>query len=279
MDVTLTTERVLVLADHFDMAAAEERAAKKRLDAFGTMARMAGLLGKAKDEAIELVYKERRLQPFWSLSCTAVCIYERTRQHVLRMAPEVQRASIAGQTFEASAQQLALPLLETCRAEVRRTAVFDALTGQAASDLPGQARTAAQTIDPARLAAISDGTVVVPPRAKAEVVIRTLLADLGAKIEADRLVEETCAFDAIDLCYRPVYAFRFRRQGKEAVVEVDGCTGEVRLGGATFEAYLGKVLEPKFLLEVSAETLNLFLPGATLVKVLVAKGMEMKQAR
>ncbi len=41
------------------------------------------------------------------------------------------------------------------------------------------------------------------------------------------------------------------------------------------EAYLDKVLEPKFLVEVGAETLNLFLPGATLVKVLAIKGMEM----
>ena len=50
-------------------------------------------------------------------------------------------------------------------------------------------------------------------------------------------------------------------------------------GGATFEAYLGKVLEPRFLLEVGAEAANLFIPGATLVKVLVAKGIDMRQRR
>ena len=279
MDVQLATERVLVLADHFDMEAAEDRASRKRVDAFGTLAKMAGLFGKAKDEEIELVYKERRLQPFWSLSCHVVCVYERARQHVLRMAPEVRKAAIAGETHDVVAQQLTLSLLETCREEVRRDAVFDALSGGPAPDLPAQALQAARPVGAVDLAGLSDGAVVVPPKAKAEVVIRTMLSELGSKIEADRLIEETCVFDAIDLCYRPIYAYRYRRQGKEAVVEVDGCTGEVRLGGATFEAYLGKVLEPRFLLEVSAETLNIFLPGATLVKVLVAKGMDMKQAR
>ncbi len=279
MDVQLASERVLVLADHFDMEAAEERASRKRVDAFGTLAKMAGLFGKARDEEIELVYKERRLQPFWSLSCQVACVYERTRQHVLRMAPEVRQAAIAGEAHDVAAQQLTLSLLETCREEVRKDAVFDALSGQAAPDLPAQARQAARPVAAADLANLADGTVVAPPKAKAEVVIRTMLSQLGLKIEADRLVEETCAFDAIDLCYRPIYAFRYCRQGKDAVVEVDGCTGEVKLGGATFEAYLGKVLEPRFLLEVSAETLNIFLPGASLVKVLVAKGMDMRQPR
>ena len=279
MDVTLATERVLLLADHFDIVAAEERAARKRVDAFGTLAKMAGLLGKAKDEAVELVYKERRLQPFWSLECTAVCVYERTRQHTLRMAPEVRSVAVAGEVHDVAAQQLTLSLLETCREEVRKAAVFDAMTGQPAPALPGQARQSARAIDAEVLAALSDGTIVAPPKAKAEVVIRAMLADLGVKIEADRLIEESTSFEAVDLCYRPIYAFRYRRQGKEAVVEVDGCTGEVRLGGATFEAYLGKVLEPRFLLEVSAETLNIFLPGASLVKVLVVKGIDMKQSR
>ncbi len=110
-------------------------------------------------------------------------------------------------------------------------------------------------------------------------VVREVLSGLMGRIEADKVLEETVAFDRLDICYRPIYAFRYRRQGKEAVLEVDGVTGEVKLGGSTFEALLGKVLEPRFLLEVGAETVNLFIPGATLVKVLVAKGMDMRERK
>ena len=279
MDVHLADERVLVLPDHFDLESAEARAATKRASAFGTLAKMAGLLGKPREDEFELVYKERRLQPYWFLACTAVCAYERTRRHSLKLPPEVRQATIAGETHDVVDQQAGLTVLESCREELKKEATFDALTGQAAADLTANDRLAARPATPESLAALSPETVVVPPQAKASVVVREVLSGLMGKIEADKVLEETVAFDVLDICYRPIYAFRYRRQGKEAVVEVDGVSGEVRLGGATFEALLGKVLEPRFLLEVGAETVNLFIPGATLVKVLVAKGMDMRERR
>ena len=279
MDVKLADERVLVLPDHFDIEAAEARAAPRRAAAFGTLSKMVGLLGKPKQDEFELVYRERRLQPYWFVSCTAVCAYERARRHALKLPPEVRQLTVAGEVHAVNDQQLSLQVLETCREELRKEATFDALTGQAAPDLPENIRRAARPATPESLAALSPETVVVPPQAKASVVVREVMSGLMGKIEADKVLEESVAFDALDICYRPVYAFRYRRQGKEAVLEVDGVTGEVKLGGATFEALLGKVLEPRFLLEVGAETVNLFIPGATLVKVLVAKGMDMRERR
>ena len=280
MDVRLPEERVLVLPDNFDIEAAEMRAAAKKIDAFGTLAKMAGLLSRPKDDEFELVYRERRLQPFWSLSCTAVCAYERTREHSVRVGAEVREIALAGEVYPAVAQQVTLSVLESCREETRKEALFDALTGHPAPELASRMKTPGTLADEATLAAlVHAGTVVAPPQAKASVVVREVLAGMIGKIEADKVLEETVVFDAVDLCYRPVYAFRYRRQGKEAVVEVDGITGEARAGGATFEAYLGKVLEPRFLLEVGAEAANLFIPGATLVKVLVAKGIDMRQGR
>jgi hypothetical protein len=280
MDVKLPEERILVLAETFDMEGAEMRAATRKIDAFGTLAKVAGFLAKPKDEEFELVYRERRLQPFWSIACSAVCAYERTREHSIKLAPEVRQATVAGEVHGLRGHELVLPVLETCREEIRREATYDALSGQAAPDLAARLKFTAQLASEETLAAAAKAnTVVVPPQAKASVVIREVLSGLIGKIEADKVLEETVAFEAVDLYYRPVYAFRYRRGGKEAVVEVDGLTGEAKAGGATFEAYLGKVLEPRFLLDVGAEAANIFLPGATLVKVLVTKGMEMRQGR
>ena len=277
MDVTLAEERVLVLPDQIDMAAAEARAATKRIDAFGTLAKVAGLLSRPRAEDFELVYKEHRLQPFWFAACTAVCAYERTREHVLKLAPEVRQATISGQAHEVSSQQLALPVLEHCREETRHETYYDALTGKAAPELADRLGAPAAVSSPEALAALAEqGTVVVPPQTKASVVVREILAGLMGKIEADKVLEETVGFERIDLYYRPVFAFRYRRQGKEAVVEVDGLTGEAKAGGATFETYLGRVMDPRFLIEMGAESAALFVPGAGLVKVLVFKGMDMK---
>ena len=91
------------------------------------------------------------------------------------------------------------------------------------------------------------GTVVVPPEVKASALVREVVSSAIGRIEADRILEERVTGDTVDLLYRPVYAFRYRHAGKEAVIEFDELTGDARAGGDTFEQYLGKVLEPRFL--------------------------------
>jgi hypothetical protein len=56
------------------------------------------------------------------------------------------------------------------------------------------------------------------------------------------------------------------------VIEFDGLTGGTRPDGATFEQYLGKILEPKFLLDVGVEAVNIFVPGTQLVRIVVEHG-------
>lgn len=277
MDVHLAEERMLVLQDQFNMDHAEGRASTRKIDAFGTLAKVAGFLSRPKDDEFELVYREHRLQPFWRVSCGFVSAYERKRDHTLKLPPEVRQVAIAGETHQVADQAVTLHVLETCREEMKRDIYFDALTGQPVADLSSRLRFPTIPATEESLAALTEkGTVVVPPQATSSVVVREVLGSLVNKIKADKVLEETVTFDAIDLYYRPVYAFRYRRQGKEAVVEFDGLTGELKTGGATFETYVGKILDTRFLLDASAEVANLFVPGATLVKVLLAKGMELR---
>lgn len=63
------------------------------------------------------------------------------------------------------------------------------------------------------------------------------------------------------------------------MLELDPLTGAIRPGGATFETYLGKILEPRFLFDVTVETANIFFPGATLARVLVNKSLEFNKRR
>jgi hypothetical protein len=280
MDVHLAEERMLVLQDQFNMDHAEGRASTKKIDAFGALAKVAGFLSRPKDDEFELVYREHRLQPFWRAACTFVSAYERKRDHVLKLPPEVRQVALAGETHPVVDHAVTLSVLETCREEIKRDIYFDALTGQPVADLSAKLRFPTLPATEESLAAFTEkGTVVVPPQATSSVVVRDVLGGLVNKIKADKVLEETVSFEAIDLYYRPVYAFRYRRAGKEAVVEFDGLTGEVRTGGATFESYVGKILDTHFLLDAGAEVANLFLPGATLVKVLVAKGLDLRGSR
>ena len=275
MNVELAEERILVLKDRFTLENAETRAWAKRTDAFGAFARIGGLLSKPKDEDFEVIYRERRLQPFWRLSTHTSYTYERKREHRIKVGPEVQSVAINNQIIPATNKEAAVVATELCKEEQRKEWLYDGLTKAQSSGLKSYLEFEANAISPE---ALNDqtrmGVVVVPPQAKASFLTREVLTQSIPKIEADRILEEKIQVDAIDLYYRPVYAFRYRWQGKEAVVEFDAVTGDARAGGSTFETYMGKLIDKDFLLDAGIEAANMFLPGVNLAKIIVVKGLK-----
>lgn len=278
MQVELTEERVYRIHPRISLGEAEIRAWAKRTDAFGAFSKMAGLLSKPKDDEFEIVYREQRLQPFWRCVATSICAYERTRTYAVKVVEPVQSVVIGGVTLRAAGGQIHVPGLESCREEGRREAYFDGLTKLTKPDLAAYLQHGFAEVSPDDLAAATaEGVVVVPPEARASSVVREMVAGAIGKIEADRVTEELVRVEAIELYYRPAYAFRFRRQEKEAVVEVDGVTGDAKAGGATFEALIGKAIDPIFLLDVGAEAVNMVVPGANLAKMFVVKGIQARR--
>ena len=241
---------------------------------------MSGLLARPRDEEFEIVYREKRLQPFWRIASRTVCRYERARTYSIALAPEVKRVVIDGQERAIAGHKTTVGGRESCEEEDRRQVLVDGLTGADALGLGVYLDFPADQADAARLAELAEqNTVVVPPQVKASGLVRDAVAKAIGMIDADQILEERVELEAVDLYYRPVYAFRYRRAGKEAVVEVDGLTGEASPAGTTFEQHLGKILEPKFLLDISAEAANLFIPGATVAKLAIVKGLELHEKR
>jgi hypothetical protein len=275
MDVEISEERIILLAARFNLDHAEGRAWARRADAFGTVARIGGLLNRSASEDYECVYRERRLQPFWRLHSRAVATYERTRTLSVPVPPDVQSVRVGDETIPVKDRQFALIGLESCRDESEREVLVDGLTGAQSAALgrylgfPGRAASAQDLA-----AVVNDGTVVVPPASKASAMVREVLSSAIGRFDADRILEDRVSVDLVDLVYRPVYAFRYRHAGKEAVVEFDGLTGDVRPDGVSFEQYLGKTLDPKFLLDVGVEAVNMFIPGTQLARIVVQRGVE-----
>lgn len=280
MQVELAEERIFRMTDRFSLEHAEGRAWSKRIEAFGALARVTGLFAQPKDEEFAVIYRERRLQPFWRVTVSTATAYERTRTYLVKVPPEVREVTIGDTVLSASSGQIQVVGLESCREETRRETLIDGLSKQVAPTLATYLQhDAIETNADALAAATAEGMVIVPPQAKASMVVRDVIASAIGKIDADRVTEELVRVEAVDLYYRPVHAFRYRRGDKEAVVEFDAITGETKVGGATFEQYLGKALEPKFLLDVGAETLNFVIPGANLAKLMIVKGLELKAGK
>lgn len=276
MHVELAEQRVLMLADRFSMDHAEGRAWTRRIDAFGTLARLGGLLSRPRDEEFETVYRERRFQPFWHIACTASFEYERERSYRVPVDAQVRSVVQDGVTRAIDGGAFTIRATEHCREEIARESLNDAIRGTPNAALARYLDADAAVVTPETLAhQAGEGAVIVPPEAKASVLVREVLANSIARIEADRVIDERLTLRHVDLYYRPVYAFRYRWQGKEAVVEFDGVTGEVSTGGATFEALAGRPLDGRFLLNVGVEAAGLFIPGARLAEMVVSRGIEM----
>ncbi len=274
MDVELAEERVLVLRDRFSMDHAEGRAWTKRVEAFGTMAKLTGFLTRPRDEEFEVVYRERRLQPFWRIACTALHVYERNRDYRVAVAANVQEVMLEGALRPVGDGAFTVSGVEHCRDEADREYLFDAIRGAPDPALSVHLKYEADVSDAAVLAAATQaGTVVVPPEAKASMLVRDVLAGSIVRIEADRVLEEKLSLHLIDLYYRPVYAFRYRWQGKEAVVEFDGVTGETRIGGATFEQHVGQRIDAEFLINAGVEAAGLFIPGVRLAEIVITRSL------
>lgn len=272
MDVELAEERVLVLKDRFSMDHAEGRAWTKRIEAFGTMAKLTGFLSRPKDEDFEIVYREHRLQPFWRIACTATFEYERKRSYRVPVDVNVTEVMLEDTARPVTDGGFAISGVEHCRDEVHREVHFDAISGKADPALAAYLKHEAGPTDADALAAVAAaGTVVVPPEAKASMLVRDVLAGSIARIEADKVLEEKVSLHHVDLFYRPVYAFRYRWQGKEAVVEFDGVTGETRAGGNTFEQFVGVKVDAQFLINAGVEAAGMFIPGARLAEIVITR--------
>lgn len=275
MDVELAEERMLILADRFSMDHAEGRAWTKRTDAFGTMAKIGSFLSRPKDEDFETVYRERRLQPFFHIACTATMTYERAKDYRVPVDANVVAVEIDGISHPVADVRFTLSGTERCHDEIHRDAYYDAIGGQPDAVAAQYLKHGATLADAAALAkAAADGAVVIPPQAKASMLVRDVLAAAISRIEADRVIEEKLSIHHIDLYYRPVYAFRYRWQGKEAVVEFDGVSGETQTGGSTFEQFLGRTIDAEFLINAGVEAAGILIPGARLAEIVISKSIK-----
>ena len=280
MDVELAEERILILPETLSIEQAEGRAWGKRIEAYGTMAKLTGFLSRPADEEFELIYRERRLQPFWHIGCTAHYAYERAHDYRVPVGEHVVEVVVEGIPRPVTAGAYSVSGMERCREQIEREGWFDGISGIADVALAAYLKSATTPGDAAALAAqATAGVIVVPPQAKTSMLVRDVLASAITRIEADTVTEERMVIHHIDLVYRPVHAFRYRWQGKEAVVEVDAVTGVARAGGSTFEQYVGKVLDAEFLLNAGVEAASLFIPGARLAEIVISRSIKAHKAK
>ena len=283
MQITVADERALLLEEQISMEQAEGRAWSKKGDAFGTITKMTRLLQQSKDDEFELAYKEHRYQPFWHVVCTAHYIYDRTSPYsVATSGAEVESVTIEGTEYTADGGSITITGLDHCVEEEHQERFVEGMTGDTAPALADYLKFPVTTIAEEALDSFApQGTIVVPPQARASAIVREMLAGMIKSFQADRIVEEKVEVERVDLYYRPVYAFQYRwlSMEKEAIMECDALTGELRAGGKTFQQYLGKVLDAEFLFDVGVDAVDLLVPGGGIAIKVARKGLDVARSR
>jgi hypothetical protein len=280
MEITIADVCAWVFREQLTIDHAEGRAWSRKVDAFGPMAKFTGLLQRARDGEFELIYKEHRYAPFWEIRCSSRYVYERKREYRVEVeSPAVRRVHIDGTDYEPVDGAITVNGMEYCREEHEDTTFVDGLSNEHSPKLARYLDYDKRQVPADQLNSLGTDTVLVPPRVKASAVVRDILARLVKSLDADTVTEDRITVEAVNLYYRPVYAFEYAWKDKTAVMEYDGLTGELRADGQVFREYANKIFDPNLLIDIGADTASMIVPGGGIGIKLVKWGIGAMQAR
>ena len=264
MQIEVANQRILLLKDRLSPAQAKDVAWQKKLGAFDTLAKMTSFLSKPKDEDFSLTYTEHRYEPFWHVVAKATYEYTRnTNYQIPASGKEVKSVTLHETKYDVLNGHIHVPVLEYCLQEEREEKILDGITGKDAPLLKQYLSMSPTEVTGQLKDEVDADAILIPPQARISAIMRDSLSKMITGIQADTILKEEVEVSVIDLYYRPIYAFKYAwaSKQKEAIIEVDGITGEFRAGTRVFAEYLGKVLDQAFLFDIGAEAVGMFVPG------------------
>lgn len=264
MQIEVANQRILLLKDRLSPEQAREIAWQKKLAAFDTLAKVTSFLSKPKDEDFALTYSEHRYEPFWHVVAKATYEYTRnTNYQIPGSGKEVKSVTVHETKYDVLNGHIHVPVLEYCLQEERDEKILDGITGKDAPALSKYLSMSPFEITGQLKDEVDADAILIPPQARISAIMRDALSKMITGIQADTILKEEVEVPVIDLYYRPIYAFKYAwaSKQKEAIIEVDGLTGEFRAGTRVFAEYLGKVLDQAFLFDIGAEAVGIFVPG------------------
>lgn len=266
MDVVIAEQKAYVFNDQLNDQAARERAIEKKVDVFGTVAKF---LQRPKTEEIQITYSEKRYEPFWYVTAKATYIFERSQRYRIPVTdPAVKTITIAGAVYSPQKEKeggaFVLQGLEHCEDITEKQIYLDGVTSER-KDLSAYLKFAKNDIVDLNAFA-PDHAIVVPPQVRIAQVVRELIQTMMKAVQADRIQQEAVEISHVGLYFHPIYAYEYHWVPKDSkkVVEFDGLTGAMRAEGKAIHQQIKKVIDNDLLFDLSAEAVNLVVPGGAI---------------
>ena len=279
MDIYLATERAFHLPPQVSLEVARDRLEQKKTSLVaGTVGSM---ISRPKPDEIQLVSVESRLEAFWLINVSVRTVYDNQRIYTIPVSgPQVKQVTALGQDLPVTstpkgAASFTLNAVDHCVEESRGSYTFDG-AGTRADLSKYQSFTKVEISDLGQFAPAD--VLVVPPQANATTVMRAVLADVIKPVQAQVIHEERVNVEALELYFRPVYAFEYEwtSKGKRAVLELDALTGDARSGGKKLSDQIKSMVTRDLIFDVTADAVGMIVPGGSiavkLIKAVVDRG-------
>ncbi|MFT3718878.1 hypothetical protein [Pseudorhodoferax sp.] len=260
--------RIFVFDEVYPFRAAQEQAEKKKLSAFGLLAKI-NLRRRPTPDTVQLTKEELRYEPFWHITATRSIDYcsQATYQVPVHNA-YAQQLQIEGLRFDVARQKdkarIEFVAVEQCHRKISYDEYLDGMQrGVAPSVLAGYVKRYKFTEheeyeNPALL------KPALPLQAATDLAMARLSSEV---VTAHEVMRNDFEFERRHLYARPVFAFEYRwgPADKTGVIEVDGLTGEVVESGHWFDEKITQRFTRERLIDLGADAANLALPGSGIV--------------
>ena len=271
-------KKVYIFEPVYDISAATEQANKKKLDAFGMMAKF-NILNKPKDEAVHAARSELRYEPFWFIDSNRRVDYKLLLERKLEVDDEYANSIlIDGKTYEIfedskksfvsnDKRYSTLNVQYNCNREIKYKTYIDGLGRNIKSENYEKLFKNSNY----KFKEVEDLTnidnIINPTFSFSSAIEEMKNSLLREKIISHEILTDDAIVDKIYLYFRPVYAFEFiwSNENKVGIIEIDGLNGEVSEKGVWLKDRVSKVMTRDMFFDIGGEIANGMVPGSGVV--------------
>lgn len=279
MEISLAEEHAYYFVPQISLAIARDRIEKKKTTLVAGM--FGTLISRPSPTDIQEISLESRLEPYWVATVSSRTAYDRQQTYTIPLkGEEIREVTILGQKLVVGSKgnpSLTLSGIEHCVEERRVTRFFDGLSGQKTDLSRYQSFAKTEITDLANFA--PGDMLIVPPAMRATAIVRQVIGEVIQPVSKAQIIhEERVNIEAIELNFRPVYAFEYEwaAKGKRVVVEFDALLGDIRSGGKKWSDQIKGIITRELFFDVTADAVGMIVPGGSiavkLVKAVVDRG-------
>lgn len=269
--------RIFLFDEVYPLRAAQEQAEKKKLGAFGLLAKL-NPLNRPRENTVMLAKEVLRYEPLWHVVARREVDYACELTYPLAVHnPHAKSVTVLGHDYEVTRHgdkaRIDVQVQEQCHRKLDFDSYIDGLKREIK---PATLESYVRKYKFQEVDAIEKAGALVPLVPLASVVQLAQAKLTGEVMNAHSIFEDRLSLEKVHIYFRPVFAFEFvwSSADKRGVIEVDGLTGEIVENGQWFKDKLDKVMTRDMLFEVGAEVAGGIVPGGGLAVKALAKMTE-----